>query len=386
VVRSLILFCWAATFTWAADPTLIHTDVFRSGTEGYHSFRIPAIVRAPDGALIAFAEGRKENRTDPGGGDIDLVSKRSTDQGATWSPLAVIDDPGEKWAASNPTPVTDRDRKRVWIFYNRWEPGIGTERARPGTSNNQTWVRYSDDNGRSWSAARDLTRSARDYDHWGAMFLGPGGAIQTRSGRLVIPCAAKFDEYSIWASVGGFHGALNVMRAYLLYSDDHGETWRRGAMLQAFTNENQAVELSSGVVMMDARQGNGDHRWIATSEDGGQTWSRPRPGQTVTQVAAAIERYTSKRAGDDRDRIVWTGVRGPGRGNLVIRVSYDEGQTFLNERQIYGGPAAYSDLTILPNQIVGILWERGETDGYQFITFTRCNREFLEPAGAVMPR
>jgi sialidase-1 len=195
--RCLILF--AAAGLAQAGPMLFHTDVFRAGAEGYHSYRIPAIVQAPDGSLIAFAEGRKENRSDPGGGDIDLVHKRSTDQGATWSPLAVLDDPGERWGASNPTPVTDRDRKRVWIVYNRWEPGKGTAESQPGASHNQTWVRYSDDSGRSWSPARDITRAARDYDDWGAMFVGPGGAIQTRNGRLLIPAAAKFDQYAIWA-------------------------------------------------------------------------------------------------------------------------------------------------------------------------------------------
>ena len=49
-----------------------HVDVFTSGTEGYHTFRIPALVTAPDGTLLAFVEGRKENRHDPGEGDGDI--------------------------------------------------------------------------------------------------------------------------------------------------------------------------------------------------------------------------------------------------------------------------------------------------------------------------
>ncbi len=371
---------------FAAEPLITHTDVFRSGVEGYHSYRIPAIVTAPDGSLLAFAEGRKENRSDPGGGDIDLVLKRSVDQGATWSALQVVDDPGDRWGASNPTPVVDREKGRIWIAYNRWEPGKGTESSRPGTADNQTWLRSSDDNGRTWSAPRDITRQARDFEGWGAMFLGPGGAIQTRTGRLLLPAAMCPDAYTVWGAVGDVQGPVHFMRAYAIYSDDHGDTWRRGELLRALTDENQLVELSDGAIMIDARQGGGARRWVAVSSNGGERWSRPVPGQAVSPVATAIERFTARASGADRDRLLWTGITGPGRKTLVVRVSYDEGQTFVNERVLYGGLAAYSDLTILKDGSAGVLWERGISELSQFITFTRCNREFLEPAGSAVPQ
>ena len=87
-------------------------------------------------------------------------------------------------------------------------------------------------------------------------------------------------------------------------------------------------------------------------------------------MCCAIERYTLKASGDDRNRILWTGPKGPGRAKLVIRVSYDEAATFANERLISAEPAAYSDLTVLKDKTVGVLWERGE---YKFITFTRLD-------------
>lgn len=376
---SRVIFCLAVCVALAsAEPLFTSVDVFTAGTDGYHTFRIPAIVTAPDGSLIAFAEGRKDNRQDPGGGDIDLVYKRSSDQGKTWSAIEVLDDPGDGWSASNPTPVTDRANGRVWILYNRWEPGHGTNSSEPGTANNQSWARSSDDNGRSWSEGVELTRAVRDYEDWGAMFFGPGGAIQARDGRLIVPAARKPDAIQIWGAAGGYSGALQVMRAYAVFSDDHGLSWKRGALLHALTNENQLVELTDGAIMMDARQNGGGRRWVAISGDGGESWSRPRTGQQLTPVCTSIERYTSKAAGDDRDRILWTGPAGPGRRNLVVRVSYDEGQTFRNEKVIYGGLAAYSDLAILPDKTAGVLWERGVSDGYQFLTFTRFDREFLE--------
>lgn len=111
---SVWLFALALPTIARAEPMFTHVDVFTSGTEGYHTFRIPAIITAPDGSLIAIAEGRKEDRRDPGGGDIDLVYKRSTDAGTTWSPLKVLDDPGVGWTASNPTPVVDRQTRRIY--------------------------------------------------------------------------------------------------------------------------------------------------------------------------------------------------------------------------------------------------------------------------------
>src|SRR5262245_59154310 len=68
------------------DETTIpeRVDVFVSGTEGYHTYRIPAAIVTRAGTLLAFCEGRKANRNDHG--DIDLLLKRSADGGKRWSP------------------------------------------------------------------------------------------------------------------------------------------------------------------------------------------------------------------------------------------------------------------------------------------------------------
>ena len=104
-----------------AEPLLTHTDVFISGQSGYHTFRIPAVETASDGSLIALAEARKYNAADPGFGkqEIDLVYRRSTNNGATWSPMTVLEHPGELWSAANPATVVDRSNGRLWVFYLR---------------------------------------------------------------------------------------------------------------------------------------------------------------------------------------------------------------------------------------------------------------------------
>ncbi|MDD4789651.1 MAG: sialidase family protein, partial [Pirellulales bacterium] len=132
-ILSLLLVA-AAAAAIAAEP-LAHVDVYVSGQDGYAGYRIPAIETAADGSLLAFAEARKYNLSDPGGkgNEIDLVLKRSTDGGATWSAMRVIEHSGEYWSSANPATVVDRQNGRVWVFYLRCKPGRGSAEARPGT-------------------------------------------------------------------------------------------------------------------------------------------------------------------------------------------------------------------------------------------------------------
>ena len=161
----------------AAKQEITHVDVFTSGQDGYHTYRIPAVETAPDGTLLVFTEARKYNRHDPGmhGNDIDLVYKRSTDAGKTWSEMMVLDDPGERWSSCNPATLVDRSTGRVWLFHNRTRPDRSSGSARVGTDDSQAWARYSQDNGRTWSDPMDITGEARDVENWGSVFIGPGG-------------------------------------------------------------------------------------------------------------------------------------------------------------------------------------------------------------------
>jgi sialidase-1 len=279
--------------------------------------------------------------------------------------MKIIEDPGEQWSAANPATVTDRDTGKVWVLYLRSKPGRSTVTSRPGTDDMQTVARVSEDNGATWSEPIDLTAVARDTsdETWKASVVGPGGAIQTRGGRLLAP---------IWKSPN------NV---FAIYSDDHGKTWRRGQFAPGGErgDEDQLVELADGRILMDVRQTRGQTRWRTISSDGGATWAETMfPGEAVTPCACAIERLTLQSAGGDRNRILWTGPKGPGRKTLTARISYDEGRTFPIERIISEEPAAYSDLAVLRDKTVGCLWERAN---YQFITFTRFDLALLEPAG-----
>jgi sialidase-1 len=279
---------------FAAPPLFEQTDVFESGHDGYIAYRIPAIETTPDGSLLALAEGRKYGLKDPGFDkqEIDLVLKRSTDSGRTWSAMKIIEHAGELWSAANPSTVVDRDTQRVWLFYLRGRPARNTYTARPGTDDVQTFARTSDDHGVTWSQPINLTEVARDMSDpkWRTSVVGPGGGMQARDGRLAIP-VWRFEPWGV----------------FTLVSEDHGRTWRRGSIVPEISgDECQLVELADGRWLFDVRQQRGHHRWRATSNDGGRTWLPPRAGEAVSRVACAIERFTLRAAGDDRDRLLFT--------------------------------------------------------------------------------
>ncbi len=95
-------------------------QVFVSGTEGHKSYRIPAVIGLTDGTILAFAEGRVKGSDDFG--DINIVLKRSGDNGKTWGEISTIVD-YDSLQAGNPAPVadlTDPDYPdgRIFLFYN----------------------------------------------------------------------------------------------------------------------------------------------------------------------------------------------------------------------------------------------------------------------------
>ncbi len=359
---------WGNMTVLTASGSVEHHAVFKSGDEGHHTYRIPSMIRAKDGTLIAFAEGRRDNRKDPGNGHINLVYKLSHDGGRTWSSLHILEKPKEGGCASNPTAVLDNKSGRITIIYPLWEPGKN-KRSRPGTSDNRVMMRFSDDNGKSWSNAEDITHQARAKE-WGYTCLGPGHGIQTSTGRLIMPAFANAPQLQ--------DDEPKKRAAFALYSDDGGKSWKRGQQIDVNTNENQIVELSDGRLMIDARQSNPIYpaRWTAISSDGGQTWSKPEQGQVCTQVCAGILSYPL-RSGDLETLLLWSGIKGPKRRNLILRLSYDQGITFPIELLIGTGPAGYSDLTLFENGDVGILWETGKESINEKILFTRIPQEVI---------
>ncbi|MFN4260963.1 MAG: exo-alpha-sialidase, partial [Gemmataceae bacterium] len=176
VVLGMGVMGWVAHPVHAAEePQQI--DVYHSGKEGYHTFRIPALLMTQKGTLLAFCEGRKTSRADHG--DIDLVLKRSSDGGQTWTPLQLVYEEGDtaKITIGNPCPVQDRETGVIWLPFTR--------------DNDDVFVTHSRDDGQTWSEPVKITSAVKKSD-WSWYATGPGVGIQMRTGphagRLIIPC------------------------------------------------------------------------------------------------------------------------------------------------------------------------------------------------------
>ena len=261
--------------------------VFTSGRDGYHTYRIPALAVTNRGTVLAFCEGRRHGRGDSG--DIDLLVKRSTDNGTTWSRQQVIRNDAAN-TCGNPCVVVDRQTGVIWLLstWNRGDDSEGRIINRTSHDTRRVFVLYSTDDGLTWSKPRPITDEVK-RPQWTWYATGPGSGIQIRQGphkgRLIIPCdhiEARTKHYY----------------SHVIYSDDHGKTWRLGgSSTRPGTNECQVVELTGGRLMLNMR--NYDRaqktRQVAISEDGGLTWKNQHfdPALVEPICQAAIERYAA---------------------------------------------------------------------------------------------
>jgi sialidase-1 len=355
----------------AAAPAVSQVDVFTAGADGYHTYRIPAVLRAKDGTLLAFAEGRKAGRSDTG--NIDLLVKRSRDGGRTWSAQTVVWDDADN-TCGNPCPVLDRDTGTIWLLTTH---NLGTDKeadiiTKKSKGTRTVWVQRSDDHGATWSKPVEITGSAKDPS-WGWYATGPGIGIQLErgphAGRLLIPANHSFDDPN-----GTLRGGKYSHRTHALYSDDHGKTWKLGGSTGAGTNESQLVELAdpAGGVLINMRSYFGRSvRTHSFSRDGGLTWTAPadQPELVEPVCQASILRHsfpTSGRSG----LVLFSNPADPkARVNLTVRGSTDDGKTWPTKLVLHAGPTAYSCLVSLDAATAGCLYERGEKNSYEKITF-----------------
>ena len=332
------------------------SDVFVSGTEGYHTFRIPAMIVTDQGTVLAFCEGRKNSRADDG--DIDLVLRRSADGGRTWGPMQVVHEEGgdAEITIGNPCPVQDRDTGTIWLPFCR--------------NNQRAFVTRSDDDGKTWAEPVEITEVCRAFDFpWKRLATGPVNGIQIESGRLVIP---------MWLNVG----LQEEYRAAVLYSDDHGGTWQAGGIVPATLpncNENTIIETNDGALCMNVRNRDPKHkRGVAWSRDGGQTWAEPALDDALTDPTCQASLLRIAEPDAAGTWALFSNAASTKRERMTVRLTKDGCKTWGASRILHEGPAAYSCLTALSETTFVCLYESGAQSPYERIVFARFPLHWIE--------
>jgi len=352
--------------TGNGQPEMVH--LFESGRDGYHTYRIPSIIVAPDKSLLAFCESRRNSSGDTG--DIDLLMKRSGDNGSTWSAVTVVWDDGPN-TCGNPCPVVDKESGTIWLLMTH-NLGIDHESRiiRQESKGTRTiWIARSDDSGLTWSKPREITRSVKQAD-WTWYATGPGAGIRIERGRfrgrLVVPCD------HIEAGTGHYY-------SHVIFSDDHGATWRLGGSTpQHQVNECEVVELADGRLMLNMRNYDRSKRarQVSVSNDGGLTWSDIRHDERLVEPICQASIRRCRWPGEGKPGVIlFSNPASPkSRVNMTVRASFDDGRTWPMKRVLYTGGSAYSCLVNLPNGEIGCLFER---DGYRKISLVRFSLEWL---------
>lgn len=359
--------------------------VYVSGTEGHQSYRIPAVIKLPNGYLLAFAEGRVQGAGDFG--DINIVLKRSTDKGKTWSSLQTVVD-YHNLQAGNPAPVVDLTdptypKGRIFLFYNT---GNNHENeVRKGNGLREVWYKTSTNGGLSWSEPVNITtqvhrpnqpqsNAAYNFsENWRSYANTPGHAMQFATG-----------AYKGRIFVAANHSAGNPQpqaqdyQAHGFYSDDHGKTFKLGATVNLpGSNESTATELSDGKLLLNSRNQKGDvpARIVSVSTTGGATWDSTWFDHTLIDPVNQGSLLTmGKKKG--KNIISFSNAASTKlRDNLTLRISYDEGKTWPKSILIDKSTApdqrnvtAYSDLVNISKKEIGVLYER---DNYKQIVFKK---------------
>lgn len=332
----------------------VFVNLFSSNmVDSVSCYRIPAIVTAPNGDLLAAIDERVSSCGDlKWNKDINIVMRRSKDNGDSWSEIETIVDYPLGESASDPSMIVDKITGEIFLFFNYME------------LENEKDIYYlkvtkSEDNGQTWSSPMDITSRISKQDwHNDFKFITSGRGIQTSSGKLL-------------------HTLVNLKNGLFLFgSDNHGESWFLIDTPIKPGDESKVVELVDGTWMINSRVNRQGFRFVHISKDEGLTWqSKPDSLLIDPGCNASIIRYTLVNEGADKNRLLFSNVKMKDkRMNLTVRISYDEGESWTEGKTIYDKSSAYSSMTVLENGDIGLFFEKDE---YQENVFVRLSLDYL---------
>lgn len=327
--------------------------LFAPGDYGSENYRIPAICTLPDGTLLAVNDRRKNNEGDLPQ-DIDIVCRRSTDEGRTWSePEYIVRGTGYKQGYGDPALAVCGNGDVLCAFCGHNGFWQSTEE-----DPELMMVCRSTDGGRSWSAPQDITRQV-----WGSEASNEvcrsykGGFIASGNGLRLASGAYKGRIIFVAALC---RKSENVPDNFAIYSDDDGASWQVSALAYSGGDEAKAIELADGSVLMSVRQ-NGA-RGYNVSHDGGATWGSQGRWPEMTANACNGDMLRWNVGG--KSLLLHSIPNSMQRENVSLFASYDEGASWQDPVTVWEGPSVYSSLTTMPDgRSIGIYYERNTERG-----------------------
>jgi len=356
----------AAVAAQPQDPVQI--DLFTAAEGDFP--RLPGLLTTRDGAVLAVCQWRVSGRHDFGT-PTHIRLRRSADNGRTWSDPLTLYANDAVTAGLGPI-LQDRRTGRIFISFIKIPvEGHGGENSF-FTLLHRLWAPFwfitSDDDGKTWSEPRPVMltpNASRDYAVPGNNVHG----LQLASGRLVIPA---------WV-VPTDANQPQPQRAGLLYSDDHGETWRLGAVAPAISNESSVVELQPNQLLLSWRHQDKTHpaRGWSLSNDAGESFIEHGYHDDLVEprVHAAMIHYPNDP--HHPHALIFSNPREPKRRGMTVRLSTDHGQTWSPGRLLHPGSAAYSDLAVAPDGSILCLYE---ADDYTRLRLARFPYTWLREA------
>lgn len=323
--------------------------LYAMGDYGSQFWRIPALLCLDDGTLLAVNDKRKYSYKDLPE-DIDIVFRRSTDNGCTWSaPQAIVEGTGYKHGYGDPAIVQCENGDVLCLFVG----GNGLWASTEGDPI-RSYVCRSTDRGNTWNEPEDITAllwgsqavstSTRNYK---ASFFGSGNALRLKhgphKGRILVAAAMC-------------RKSAQVLDNFVVYSDDNGHSWQISDCAFIGGDEAKLIELNDGTILISVRQSGA--RGYNRSADGGVTWGTQGYWDELTVNACNGDII---RVNDTT--IIHSLPNSVNRENVSIFSSTDEGQSWHSPMLLIAGPSVYSSLTVLADGSVGCYVEKGPDTG-----------------------
>ncbi len=342
-----------------------------------YGYRIPSLLTTKEGTVLAFCERRLGLHDHA---QNDLVVRRSADGGQSWGKEIVVFEDGMN-SINDPLTVQLADGRVMMMFarfpYGRHARNAGwIKMAENGYDdpkvNVLTFVTFSDDDGKTWSKPKDISKSVKP-EHW-INANSPGAMIQIRrgqnKGRIV---------NGLWGTVPDAERKGRTWEIVVVYSDDLGTTWNRSEPLKdpekGFPNECQIAEAANGdLVLISRNQGGEAKRKKSISQDGGLTWSVIKTDESLPSVACMGSIVKGPKRGEGWD-LYASFPSAKGRKDGQIAISKDFGKSFEIQK-IVKGDFAYSATQVSPDGKSLLCFY--ETDGYKTIRLLEIPFEEIE--------